>query len=47
MAFWSGGQRSYRGGRVRVIGCGPGCLVTSLLLSLALTILINLAIRLF
>jgi hypothetical protein len=47
VAFWSGGQRSYRGGRVRVIGCGPGCLVTSLLVSLALTILINVAIRLF
>jgi hypothetical protein len=47
MAFWSGGQRSYRGGRVRVIGRGPGCLVTSLVLSLALTILINVAIRLF
>jgi hypothetical protein len=47
LSFWSGGQRSYRGGRVRVIGCGPGCLLTSLLLSLALTILINVAIRLF
>jgi hypothetical protein len=47
MGFWSGGQRSYGGGRVRVIGCAPGCLVTSLLLSLALTILINVAIRLF
>jgi hypothetical protein len=47
LSFWSGGQRSHRGGRVRIIGCGPGCLVTSLLLSLALTILINVAIRLF
>jgi hypothetical protein len=46
MAFRSGGQRSYRSGRVRVIGCRPGCLVTSLLLSLALTVLINVAIRL-
>jgi len=27
MAFWSRGHRSYRGGRVRGIGCGPGCLV--------------------
>ena len=40
MAYRSG-HRSYRGGRVRVLGCGPGCLVTSLLVSLALTILIN------
>jgi hypothetical protein len=47
MAFWSWGHPSSRGGRVRVIGCGPGCLVTTLLLSLALTILINVAIRLF
>jgi hypothetical protein len=41
------GGRSYGGGRVRVYGCSPGCLVLSLGLSLLLTILINLLIRAF
>ena len=36
------GGPSYGAGRVRVIGCGPGCLVTSLLLSVGLTLLLNL-----
>ena len=37
-----------RGGtRVRVVGCSPGCLLTSLLLSVGLTILLNLLIRAF
>jgi hypothetical protein len=35
------------GGRVQVYGCGPGCLVVSLLLSIGLTILVNVLIRLF
>jgi hypothetical protein len=35
------------GSRVQVYGCGPGCLVVSLLLSIALTILVNVLIRLF
>jgi hypothetical protein len=47
MAFLSGGRRRYRPGRVRIAGCGPGCLMTSLLLSVALTVLVNLAIRIF
>jgi hypothetical protein len=47
MAFVSGGRKPYRHRRVRIIGCGPGCLMTSVLLSVALTILVNLAIRLF
>jgi hypothetical protein len=47
MAFPSGGRRPYRAGRVRVFGCGPGCLVTSLLLSIALTVVVNVLIRLF
>ena len=41
------GGRSYRGGRVQVYGCSPGCLVLSLGVSLFLTLLINLLIRLF
>ena len=40
------GGRSYRGGRVQVYGCSPGCLVLSLAVSLFLTLLINLLIRL-
>jgi hypothetical protein len=47
MAFISGGRRPYRHRRVRIIGCGPGCLMTSLLLSVALTVLVNLTIRIF
>ena len=41
------GGRSFRDGRVRVYGCSPGCLVVSLLLSLFLTLAINVLIRLF
>jgi hypothetical protein len=39
------GGRSYRGGRVRVYGCSPGCLLLSLLVSAILTVLVNLLIR--
>ena len=45
MAFLGGGRR--RSSRVRVYGFGPGCLLTSLLLSITLTILVNVIIRLF
>jgi hypothetical protein len=38
--------RDYRGGRVKVWG-SPGCLLTSLLVSVVLTILVNLLIRAF
>ena len=41
------GQRSSRGGQVKVYGCSPGCLLVSLLLSLFLTILVNVLIRAF
>jgi hypothetical protein len=41
------GERSYRGGRVRVYGCSPGCLLVSLLASIVLTIVLNLLIRAF
>jgi hypothetical protein len=47
MAFLSGGRRPNRHSRVRIVGCGPGCLMTSLLLSIALTVLLNIAIRIF
>jgi hypothetical protein len=39
--------RSYGGGRVRVYGCSPGCLLLSLGLSIFLTIVLNLVIRAF
>jgi hypothetical protein len=41
------GGRSYGGGRVRLYGCSPGCLLMSLLASIVLTILLNLLIRAF
>ena len=40
------GSRSDAGGRVRVVGCSPGCLLVSLLLSAVLTILVNVIVRL-
>jgi hypothetical protein len=39
--------RSSGGGRVRVYGCSPGCLLMSLLASIVLTIVLNLLIRAF
>ena len=42
-----GSRRGFGGGRVRVYGCSPGCLLLSLGLSLLLTILLNLLIRAF
>ena len=41
------GSRSSRDGQVRVYGCSPGCLFVSLALSVGLTILVNVLIRLF
>ena len=40
------GGRSYDGGRIRVYGCAPGCLVVSLIVSLVLTLLVHLLLRL-
>ena len=40
-----GGGRRYGGGRVRVYGCSPGCLLISLAISLFLTLIVNLLIR--
>jgi hypothetical protein len=37
--------RTFRGGRVQVYGCSPGCLVISLAVSVLLTILINVLLR--
>jgi len=34
-------------GRVRVYGCSPGCLLLSLAVSVLLTIVVNVLIRLF
>lgn len=39
--------KTLRGGRVRVYGCSPGCLLLSLAVSVLLTILVNVLIRLF
>ncbi len=38
--------RTFGGGRVRVYGCSPGCLLMSLGLSIVLTLLVNGCIRL-
>jgi hypothetical protein len=37
-----GGGREFAGGRVRVYGCSPGCLMISLVASIILTLLLNL-----
>ena len=42
-----GSGRSSGGGRVRVYGCSPGCLLLSLGLSIFVTIVLNLLIRAF
>jgi hypothetical protein len=36
-----GPPREFAGGRVRVYGCSPGCLIASLLVSLFLTLVLN------
>ena len=33
--------REYKGGRVKVYGCSPGCLLVSLAVSVLLTIAVN------
>ena len=33
--------REYRGGRVKVYGCSPGCLLVSLAISVFLTLAVN------
>jgi hypothetical protein len=41
------GPREFKEGRVKLYGCSPGCLLVSLLVSVGLTILLNLLIRAF
>jgi hypothetical protein len=38
--------KEFKGGRVRVYGCSPGCLVVSIALSLFLTLALNGCLRL-
>jgi hypothetical protein len=38
--------REYRGGRVKLYGCSPGCLLVSLGISIVLTLALNGCIRL-
>ena len=38
--------REYKGGRVKVYGCSPGCLAVSLGISLVLTLVVNGCLRL-
>lgn len=40
------GPKAFAGGRVRAYGCSPGCLLLSLAVSVLLTILVNILIRL-
>ena len=35
------GPRSYRGGRVQVFGCAPGCILASIVVSVLLTLILN------
>jgi hypothetical protein len=39
--------KEFRGGRVRVYGCSPGCLLVSLALSVFLTLALNGCFHLF
>jgi hypothetical protein len=42
----SDGPGNPSGGRVRVYGCSPGCLLLSLAVSIVLTIVLNVLVRL-
>lgn len=39
--------KEFKGGRVRVYGCSPGCLIVSIAVSLFLTLALNGCIRIF
>jgi hypothetical protein len=43
MGFFS--PREFKGGRVKVYGCSPGCLLVSLAVSVLLTLAVNGCIR--
>lgn len=51
MVFFGGGGGGWRrgpgGSRFKVYGCSPGCLLTSLAISVFLTVVLNLLIRAF
>jgi hypothetical protein len=47
MRRWLFGPITLRDGTVQVWGCSPGCIILSLVASLALTIILNLLIRAF
>ena len=34
-------SKEYKGGRVKVYGCSPGCLLVSIAISVVLTLLVN------
>jgi len=42
---WLFGPRSFRGGRVQVYGCSPGCIILSCLVSLVVSILLTLLLN--
>lgn len=39
------GPIELRGGRVQLYGCSPGCILLSLLVSIVLTVMLNLILR--
>lgn len=41
---WLFGPRSFGGGRVRVYGCSPGCLLLMIAVSVLLTVVLNVAL---
>ena len=42
---WLFGPRSFRGGRVQVYGCSPGCIILSCIVSLVASILLTLLLN--
>ena len=42
---WLFGPRSFRGGRVQVYGCSPGCIIMSCIVSLIASILLTLLLN--
>ncbi len=42
---WLFGPRSFRGGRVQVYGCSPGCIILSCVVSLILSVLLTLLLN--
>ena len=42
---WLFGPRSFRGGRVQVYGCSPGCIILSCVVSLVVSVLLTLLLN--